>query len=68
MLLYTCVCVFLSAYVRNYPQILKRLFEIFQRERDGRVLDNIGATVCRLIMANIEGVSLQQVSFSQVPC
>jgi uncharacterized protein (DUF927 family) len=46
---------------RHYDDILKNLFHVLQKEHNGRVLDNICAAVCRMIMANILAMPMDQV-------
>ncbi|XP_071092179.1 importin-4-like [Haliotis cracherodii] len=44
-----------------YKDILKMLFDILNKETNGRVMDNIAAASCRLIMANKDQVPLEHV-------
>jgi len=46
---------------RQYPDILKSLFDNLNGESNGRVVDNICAATCRMIMANKAGVPMEQV-------
>ncbi|XP_041375551.1 importin-4-like [Gigantopelta aegis] len=45
----------------QYPVVLKVLFDILNKETDGRVQDNICAATCRLIWANKSAVPLEHV-------
>lgn len=47
--------------VAHYPAILETLFTLLQREHEVRVVDNICAAVCRMIVANINKVPIEQV-------
>ena len=46
---------------RKYPNVLRSLFDLLNKEKDKRVIDNICAATCRMIMANITGVPMDQV-------
>ncbi|XP_064641472.1 importin-4-like [Lineus longissimus] len=52
----------------HYEEILKHLFHVLQREHNPRVLDNICAAVCRMIMANMQVVPIDQVFPTVLQC
>ena len=45
----------------HYPAILDALFALLQREHEPRVVDNICAAVCRMIVTDIHKVPMDQV-------
>ncbi|KAK2855493.1 hypothetical protein Q7C36_007362 [Tachysurus vachellii] len=45
----------------NYPMMLSLFSNLLVRESDRRVIDNLCAALCRMIMSHIEGVPLEQV-------
>ena len=47
--------------IRRYSEILKLLFELLNKEKNGRVIDNICAAVCRLILASQNAVPVDVV-------
>jgi len=49
-------------YFRKFPEVLKILFEIINREKNLRVIDNICAATCRMILASEKHVPLDVVS------
>jgi hypothetical protein len=51
----------LTQYFRHYPQILEALFFLLKREHEVRVVDNVCAAVCRMILTNISKVPMEQV-------
>ena len=58
----SCITIITFNLVSKYPNVLRSLFDILNKERDQRVRDNICAATCRMIMANIGGVPMDQVS------
>ena len=48
--------------LRKFPDLVKLLMEMLQRESDRRAIDNICAAICRMITTHIEGVPVQVVS------
>ena len=51
----------LSSPNSHYHDILQRLFTVAQSRRNARILDNICAAICRMIMAYTEGIPVEQV-------
>lgn len=47
--------------VSDYPMILSVFSNMLSRESDLRVIDNLCAALCRMIMSNVEAVPLEQV-------
>lgn len=45
----------------RYPEILQSLFTVAHTRENGRILDNVCAAVCRMVMANQQAVPLDQV-------
>ena len=45
----------------HYPEVMKQLFTILNKESNGQVIDNVCAATCRMITANKGGVPLPQV-------
>jgi hypothetical protein len=45
----------------HYHEVLGTLFATAQTRRDARILDNISAAICRMILAHPQGVPLDQV-------
>lgn len=50
------------AFVSHIPEVLKVLFEILNKEKNLRVIDNVCAAVCRMITAGLHSVPLDVVS------
>uniref|UniRef100_A0A8C7HC97 Importin 4 n=1 Tax=Oncorhynchus kisutch TaxID=8019 RepID=A0A8C7HC97_ONCKI len=46
---------------RDYPMMLSLFSNLLSKEQDRRVIDNLCAALCRMIMSNMEGVPLEQV-------
>lgn len=46
---------------QDYPMMLSLFSNLLAKESDGRVVDNLCAALCRMIMSNVEGVPLDQV-------
>uniref|UniRef100_A0A8C7V321 Importin 4 n=1 Tax=Oncorhynchus mykiss TaxID=8022 RepID=A0A8C7V321_ONCMY len=45
----------------DYPMMLSLFSNLLSKEQDRRVIDNLCAALCRMIMSNMEGVPLEQV-------
>lgn len=46
---------------RDYPMMLSVFSKLLTKESDLRVIDNLCAALCRMIMSNIDAVPLEQV-------
>ncbi|KAM9552687.1 importin-4-like isoform 1-T1 [Salvelinus alpinus] len=46
---------------QDYPMMLSLFSNLLSKEQDRRVIDNLCAALCRMIMSNMEGVPLEQV-------
>ncbi|XP_041717455.1 importin-4 isoform X2 [Coregonus clupeaformis] len=46
---------------QDYPMMLALFSNLLSKEQDRRVIDNLCAALCRMIMSNMEGVPLEQV-------
>lgn len=46
---------------QDYPMMLSVFSNMLSKETDKRVIDNLCAALCRMIMSNVEGVPLDQV-------
>lgn len=46
---------------QDYPMLLSLFSNLLTREADARVIDNLCAALCRMILSNIEAVPLEQV-------
>ena len=49
---------------RDFPMMLSVFSNLLTKESDLRVIDNLCAALCRMIMSNVEAVPLEQVKFS----
>ncbi|XP_071764951.1 importin-4 isoform X1 [Centroberyx gerrardi] len=47
--------------VSDYPMMLSLFSNLLVKESDSRVIDNLCAALCRMIMSNVEAVPLEQV-------
>uniref|UniRef100_A0A8C1ZPC8 Importin 4 n=1 Tax=Cyprinus carpio TaxID=7962 RepID=A0A8C1ZPC8_CYPCA len=52
----------------DYPVMLSLFSNLLSKESDPRVIDNLCAALCRMIMSHIEGVPLEQVFPALVAC
>uniref|UniRef100_A0A672T5S6 Importin 4 n=1 Tax=Sinocyclocheilus grahami TaxID=75366 RepID=A0A672T5S6_SINGR len=52
----------------DYPMMLSLFSNLLSKESDLRVIDNLCAALCRMIMSHIEGVPLEQVFPALVAC
>uniref|UniRef100_A0AAZ3QZG8 Importin N-terminal domain-containing protein n=1 Tax=Oncorhynchus tshawytscha TaxID=74940 RepID=A0AAZ3QZG8_ONCTS len=50
-----------SIIMKYYPMMLSLFSNLLSKEQDRRVIDNLCAALCRMIMSNMEGVPLEQV-------
>uniref|UniRef100_A0A673VZ38 Importin 4 n=1 Tax=Salmo trutta TaxID=8032 RepID=A0A673VZ38_SALTR len=46
---------------QDYPMMLSLFSNLLSKEQDRRVIDNLCAALCRMIMSHMEGVPLEQV-------
>lgn len=46
---------------RDYPMMLSVFSNMLSKESDLRVIDNLCAALCRMILSNVEAVPLEQV-------
>lgn len=46
---------------RDYPMMLSVFSNLLTKESDLRVIDNLCAALCRMILSNVEAVTLEQV-------
>lgn len=46
---------------RDYPMMLSVFSNLLTKESDLRVIDNLCAALCRMILSNVEAVPLEQV-------
>lgn len=46
---------------RDYPMMLSVFSNMLTKESDLRVIDNLCAALCRMIMTNVDAVPLEQV-------
>uniref|UniRef100_A0A8C7NL40 Importin 4 n=1 Tax=Oncorhynchus mykiss TaxID=8022 RepID=A0A8C7NL40_ONCMY len=51
---------------QDYPMMLSLFSNLLSKEQDRRVIDNLCAALCRMIMSNMEGVPLEQVLYMHV--
>uniref|UniRef100_A0A673XW92 Importin 4 n=1 Tax=Salmo trutta TaxID=8032 RepID=A0A673XW92_SALTR len=51
---------------QDYPMMLSLFSNLLSKEQDRRVIDNLCAALCRMIMSNMEGVPLEQVLSTHV--
>lgn len=49
---------------RDYPMMLSVFSNLLTKESDLRVIDNLCAALCRMIMSNVDAVPLEQVYFT----
>lgn len=59
--LHTTMAFSLAAARRDYPMMLSVFSKMLTKESDRRVIDNLCAALCRMIMSNVDAVPLQQV-------
>lgn len=52
---------------RDYPMMLSVFSNLLSKESDLRVIDNLCAALCRMIMSNVEAVPLEQVYSQHAP-
>lgn len=52
----------------DYPMMLSLFSNLLSKESDLRVIDNLCAALCRMIMSHVEGVPLEQVFPALVAC
>jgi len=50
-----------EAMIQNYAEIMKILHEVMSKEKDGRVLDNVCAALCRMVMTSPADVVIDEV-------
>lgn len=62
--LHTTVAFSLADAHRDYPMMLSVFSKLLTKESDRRVIDNLCAALCRMIMTNVDAVPLEQVCFS----
>ena len=53
----------LTSMISRYSEILKLMFELLNKEKNPRVIDNICAAVCRMIMASQTACPVEVVGF-----
>ncbi|KAK6299746.1 hypothetical protein J4Q44_G00297790 [Coregonus suidteri] len=53
---------------QDYPMMLSLFSNLLSKEQDRRVIDNLCAALCRMIMSNMEGVPLEQVFPALLAC
>lgn len=46
---------------RDYPMMLSVFSNMLTKESDLRVIDNLCAALCRMILSNVDAVPLEQV-------
>lgn len=51
----------IEAAFRDYPMMLSVFSNLLTKESDRRVIDNLCAALCRMIMSNVDIVPLEQV-------
>uniref|UniRef100_A0A8C8GCV5 Importin N-terminal domain-containing protein n=1 Tax=Oncorhynchus tshawytscha TaxID=74940 RepID=A0A8C8GCV5_ONCTS len=53
---------------QDYPMMLSLFSNLLSKEQDRRVIDNLCAALCRMIMSHMEGVPLEQVFPALLAC
>lgn len=58
-----CTAVLSKVCLRDYPMMLSVFSNLLSKESDLRVIDNLCAALCRMIMSNVDAVPLEQVCY-----
>ena len=61
-----CYASFNQVSFRDYPMMLSVFSNMLAKESDLRVIDNLCAALCRMILSNVDAVPLEQVCPTEI--